>query len=164
MAVVHTKSTTVTNLDASPVSLANPHLSGGRVRAITESITATSGYSANSTYRVGRVHSSWLFLGMAVEYAALGSGAKVDIGFYEINGGAVKVKDCLVDNLDVASAGETGLKVTTADGTAGASKYLWELAGETSDPNTYWDLTVHVAVAIAGTGALQVTLLYTDGS
>ena len=166
MGVEHIKSTTITSLDSIPVELAKRHFQGGTVRCVTETVTATNGDAADSTYRMNRVHSSWLFVAMAINHGDTGGSSKIDIGFYETtrNGGAVVVKDCLSDNYNSSSASETGWSQETADGTTGTPQYLWEIAGLSSDPNKYWDLTITVATAIADTVPIQINPYYTDGS
>ncbi len=90
----------------------------------------------------------------------------MDLGLYTIDGGAVVVDDCILDGEDPSgqAIGLT-LKPTPADGTAGTVRALWELAGASSDPQIYYDLTISLKVAAANASVSAMTILqYLDVS
>jgi len=80
MATEALKSTPITNLDASPVT-ANTEGEGasGRLRAITDTVTATAGVTTGSTYRLCRIPTTAKVKRVLLSCAAEGATGAADI-------------------------------------------------------------------------------------
>ncbi len=165
-----TKSTILTNLDASPPSLMTPQ-NAGIVRRIFGTVTAagTELSATPDTLRYFRVESSWIFVGIRMIWADLSATADMAFGLWEIDGGAVVDQNCFVTTVDIATAGRYPAdgadvwEVVPAVGVANTNIPIWEIAGETTDPNKQWDMCGAVLPAILTIAATRaVELLYID--
>jgi len=138
MAVENKKTASVTARDATPNTLTNYRqnlkIDGG-------AFTTVAADDDTSVFRVCRVPSSGRFYGSLKTHGAITGGTDWDLGLYRTaaDGGAVVVKDCLLDGIDLSSASAvpsfSALDVGTVIG-----KYFWELAGLSSDPRTEYDV------------------------
>lgn len=175
------KSTSITNLDASPV-VANTAGNGapGVVRRVQGFITTVASDAAGSTYRLVRLPTTARDIRVFFEAEAQGAG-KVQLSAYysdsTTDGTAVANQGLVVpttgagffaDDIDCASA------VTPADktgtGTSGQANYhlgnrgkaLWDALGLTSDPGGYIDLVavVHTTAITTGAARLGVDVSY----
>lgn len=152
MAVVNTKTASVTARDATPNTLTNyrkqKSTDGGLV-AIAAADDDTS------VYRVMRINSSARIYEVKVTNDAITGGTDYDFGVYQTpaNGGAVVTKDVLVDGATHASA---RLVPTLLPFQAGASygKALWEILGLSADPVREYDLCWTANTVGSGAGNL----------
>lgn len=93
---------------------------------------------------------------------AITGGTDYDIGFYDVESGAVVDKDELADGLDLSSAHASGSELSgiSAIDVANRAKTVWELLGLTiATRKTAYDLCV--TANIVGSGAGTVTLIVT---
>lgn len=166
MAVANTKSTAITNLDATP-AVRNPlYLMGGVVREARGTVEIAAADCDTSVYRMVRVHSSWLISEIKRFNDAITSGADFDVGLYETseNGGAVKNINCFADAVSLASGSVTGVQdmfeAGADEGVEDLEKRVWEFAGDTADPNKFYDLCYTGVTVGSGAGTLSVIVRY----
>lgn len=174
MAVVTLKGTIVTNADgAAPQVLNQARAAQARLKESVDTIEVTNGDSIASTYRMGRIHSSWRVSSITVLCDAITSAA-ADVGLYDTaaNAGAVVDVDFFASALSIATANVIGLDATHEAAGAGAQfgeianvrKALWEVLGLTADPNKFYDITFTLTAAATASGTLSVVIRYSDGN
>ena len=159
MAINAYKTTSITNLDATPILRANPWVHGGNSKQFAGTVEAVNGDSIGSTYRFFRVGSWMRPVGLTLFCDALTGGA-TDLGLYRTaaDGGAVVSADLFASAQSIATANVDGIGVRfEADDIANVEKRIWELLGLTADPNLEYDvaLTLTAGVTASGTLALQ---------
>jgi hypothetical protein len=166
MAVANTKSTIITNLDATP-AVKNPlYLMGGVVREAVGTVEIAAADCDTSVYRMVRVHSSWRIANIIRYNDAITSGADFDVGLYETaeNGGAVKNINCFADAVSLASGVVVGVEdlfeAGADEGVEDLGKRVFEFAGETTDPNRFYDLCYTGVTVGSGAGTLSVRVQY----
>lgn len=166
MAIVNTKSTAITNLDATP-AVRNPlYLMGGVLREARGTVEIAAADCATSVYRMVRVHSSWLISEIKRFNDAITSGTDYDVGLYQTaeNGGAVKNVNCFADAVSLASASVTGtqdmFEAGADEGVEDLEKRVWEYAGDTADPGIFYDLAYTGVAPGSGAGTLSVIVRY----
>jgi hypothetical protein len=168
------KSTPITNLDASPVTV-NTAGEGapGRLQSVNGYVTVSASMAALSTYRLVRLPSNCKVKQVLFESEAQGAG-KFQLGIYPSDSTtdgtnaaapntATDVK-FFADDIDCASA------VAQSDKTYSSGNYtldkrnkaLWDAVGLTSDPGGFLDVvaTVHTTAVTTGTGKLGVCVNY----
>jgi hypothetical protein len=166
MAVANTKSTALTNLDATP-AVRNPlYLMGGVLREARGTVEIAAADCDTSVFRMVRVHSSWLISEIKRFNDAITSGTDYDVGLYQIaeNGGAVKNVNCFADAISLASASVVGtqdmFESGADEGVEDLEKRVWEYAGDTADPNIFYDLCYTGVSVGSGAGTLSVIVRY----
>ncbi len=166
MAVANTKSTAITNLDASP-SVRNPlYLQGGVLREAIGTVEIAAADCANSVYRMVRVHSSWRISNIVRFNDAITSGTDYDVGLYQTaeNGGAVKNVNCFADAVSLATGVVVGVEdlfeAGADEGIEDIEKRVWEYAGDSADPNVFYDLCYTGVTPGSGAGTLTVKVHY----
>lgn len=138
MAVVNSKSAEITALDATPNTLGS-----GRTHTVVNREVLNTVASADddgSVYRLTRVRSSQTFFGLWKTNTAITNGTDYDFGLYRTaqDGGAVVVKDAIVDGVTMASA--IAVPTPPAHVASVIGKKYWELAGLSADPCVDYDL------------------------
>lgn len=167
MAVVTTKSTALTNADATPQIQNTPLIHRGRRNTSVGFVAVGAADSIASQYRLTRVRSSDRIASIALFCSAITSAA-ANIGLYETtaNGGAAAVTPtygsgaaaCFAAAQSLASA-LNGVNVTYSVTTlAQMEKRVWELLGFTSDPGKDFDLVLTLSAAATAAGTLGVHL------
>ena len=164
MGVVNTKTTTVTNLDATPPVMAAVTDTGGVRRSIVESIEAASGDSSTSTYRIARVHSSWRIVAIHLKCDALGGSCAADIGLYQTaaNGGAVAAVGAYATAQTLVSAittAELNLAYEARD-VAYIKRRVWQDAGASADTYRWYDLALTLTADTASAGTISLEVVY----
>ncbi len=166
MGVANTKSTAITNLDATP-QVKNPlYLMGGVLREARGTVELAAADDNDSVYRMVRVHSSWLISEIKRFNDAITSGADFDVGLYQTaaNGGAVKNINCFADAVSLTSASLVGVQdlfeAGADEGVEDLEKRVWEYAGDTSDPGRFYDLCYTGVAVGSGAGTLSVIVRY----
>ena len=163
MAVVTTKSTAITHLDATPIVQNTPQISRGRRSHSVATVAVANGDSISSQYRMCRVRSGDRITSLSVYCGAITSAA-ANLGLYDINGGAAVVSPtygsgaaaCFASAQSLASA-LNGLNVTYSVTTlAQVEKRVWELLGFTSDPGKEYDVVFTLTAAAAAAGQLAL--------
>lgn len=159
MAEANTKSTAVTNADATPAELTGPHIAEGRLRESVGTVEVAAADDNNSVYRFFRVHSSWRISSLELLNDAIQSGTTYDIGLHEIAaaGGAAKDADLFGTDVDMTSARVAPTDVLfEALNIDKIEKRIWEMLGETEDPDRWYDLTMTGQVAGSGAGTISM--------
>ena len=162
MAVANTKSTAISNADATPVVLSSPRVVNGFLRESVATLEVAAGDDDNSVYRFVRVPSNARI--SSVEYAndAITGGTDYNVGVFDTaaNDGAAVSENLFADALDLSSAHAFTdcTYETTATNIAKVDQELWQLLGLTSDPGKEYDICakgITVGTA-AGTISLRV--------
>lgn len=166
-AVVNTKSTVVTNGDATPVDLSAAYLSHGRLREAVGTLEAVNGDSIGSVYRLVRIWSGCRASQVLLACDAITTCAG-DVGLYKTaaDGGAVVDADFFASAQSLAAA-LTGTDVTHESGVFGVEaveKRLWEALGLTADPKIWYDVAVTLTAAAGSAGTVSAKVRYTDGT
>lgn len=170
MAVTLTKSTYVTNLDATPVIL-NPGYTGhGRLREMCSIFDITNADSVGSIVRILRVWSSWRVSELLLDSPDIGTTTVADFGLYDIsatNAGAV-VSVAFFASAIVLNAGplvKTDITVESAViATANRAKRIWEQLGLAADPQKFYDVSSTLTGAADATGTSLLRCRYVDGT
>lgn len=174
MAVVNTKATAVTNADASPTqSFSSTKILGGRIKEEIGIVEAVNGDSIGSTYRLGRIHSSWRISQVLLSCDAITTCA-ADIGVYDITsaGGAAIDVDFFASAQSLAAAlanSDVTHEADAADAGAGfgladKEKTLWQALGLTSDPGKWYDIVATLTAAAGSAGTVALLTRYLDGN
>lgn len=170
MAVVLTKSTQMTNRDATPRVINNPSLVKGVTYMGTGTLEVANGDSIASIFRMVTLPSN--ACGEIVKlYCDAITSAAGDIGIYRTiaDGGAVVDVDFYASAQSIAAAITTGTEVQhEADATdAGAGfgladleKPLWQRLGLTADPGVDYDIAVTLTAAATAAGTLGLKVLF----
>ncbi|MCX7354780.1 MAG: hypothetical protein NTY59_08130 [Alphaproteobacteria bacterium] len=113
MAVVNTKSVSVTNADAAPQVLNDLQIAGGKVKCLRATVEQGASDNDGSVYRLARVHSSWLMKGVRKFHDAITGGTSYDLGLYRVaaDGGAVVDADAYASTVSLASADTVGIQI-----------------------------------------------------
>jgi len=161
-----TKSTEVTNADATPPVKTHVSVSHGRLHEKVATVEIAADDSANHEYRLFRVHSSWRISEILRYNDAITSGSDYDVGIYDIaeNGSAVVNVNLFADAISLVSASTTGVNDQfESGGDTGIEeieKPLWELLGESADTGKWYDLVYTGVSPGSGAGTLSVRLRY----
>lgn len=163
MAVANTKSTLITNADATPPVLTTASTSQGRVFAASGTVETLAADDAASVYRLCRVPSNARILSVLLGSDAITGASASDVGVYQTaaNGGAVVDADFFADDVDISSATaftEVILERVATD-IAKCEMPLWQLLGLTSDPSRDYDIAVTVNDVTAA-GTISMKILY----
>lgn len=167
MAVVNTKSTIVTNADASPIAPSSPVLSHGRLREQVGTVEVAAADTDASVFRMHRLFSSWRVSELGVLNDAITSGSVYDLGIYDTaeRGGAVITQEVWASDVTMVTA-----RVTPLDATFEAlnidkiEKAIWEAAGLTTDPRKFVDVCFTASTVGSGAGTISSRCRYVDGS
>ncbi len=174
MTVEALKSTTITNLDASPIvaNTAGEGGAAGRVVCASDYSTASASASVTSTYRLVRVPSNCKIKNIFFESEAQTQGT-FDIGLYYSSSPidnallGVVVPSCqtlFASAVDCTSIVRTDCtNESTNFNLLKRNQPLWQAAGLTTDPGGFFDIVATVvSVAVTtGTGKLGVVVYYT---
>ncbi len=157
-------STIITNLDAAIVVKDGP-VQGGVIRQAYASVTTATIQSDGDVIRFFRVHSSWIFVASRMHSADLSGGtAKLELGLYLAESGAVLDDDCFQAVIDVAAIIDTGFVGAAAGAPIGTQESMFTLGGAVAaNDDQYYDVAATVETAdtsIAGLVGVQV--LYID--
>jgi hypothetical protein len=162
MAVANTKSTHITNADATPVALTSSFISNGFLREAVGTVETLAADDAASVYRLVRVPSNARISSILLGTDAITGATAADVGLYQTaqNGGAVVDADLFATDVDISTAAiaftEVLLEATATD-IVKVEKRLWELLGLTTDPMREYDIAVTVNdVTAAGTISMKV--------
>jgi len=168
MAVVNTLSAIVTNANASPPTMNDPQLAlDARVHEQIGLVEVAAADDDLSTYRMGRVHSSWRITDMEVKSDAITGMSDVDIGLYDIasvNSGAAVDANCFADAYDMSSAKVIWTQVLTQALNIDQSlKKVWEIAGLSADPNKWYDVVINSTTNGSGAGTIVMRIRSVTG-
>lgn len=165
MAVVNTKSTSITNLDAGKL---NPdYKSRGVLREAVDTLETANGDSIGSTYRTVRLWSGWRVSDVILDSDDIGTTTVADIGLYRTaaDGGAV-VAAAFFGSAVVLNAGAlSNQNVTHESGVvdiANKAKRLWEQLGLTADPGVWYDLALTLTAAADAAATITTRVRFSE--
>lgn len=167
MAVVATKSTYVTNADATPVDL-NPSYQNGTIREQVATIETTSGDSIGSTYRLLRVFSGWRISDLLIDADDIGTTTIADVGLYDVaslNGGAVVDADFFASALVLNAGALANTNITHESAVvdiANKHKRLWEQLGLSTDPGKWYDIALTLTAAADAAATVTLRARYVE--
>lgn len=161
MAVINRSSTSCSNRTSKILNDAN--VQGGRVLEWMDFITAVSGDSATSVYRVLCGVPSSLRIGELHLTSDTIASAAADFGLYDrpdVNAGAVVDADFFTAAKDIHTAALANLVITNGNvrTTAKATQPIWQLLGLTSDPCKLYDVCATITTAATGGGSLYLRM------
>lgn len=169
MATANTKSTAVTNSDATqPGASTQSWVSSGDVRVSVGTVEILAADDDNSVYRFLRVPSRARIHKIEIMSDAIAGGADFNLGLYRpaaiASGAVAKDSTGLVDQdnlfadaLDLSFGNTVPLDVTfAAIDIANIEKRLWDILGYTKDPFLEYDICL-TGITV-GTGAGTVSL------
>lgn len=167
MAVVTTKSTQITNRDASPKVLSNSRIVRANVKHARGVVTAVNGDSANSKYIFCSVPSNAVPVSVRVSCPDIGTTTAADLGLYRTtqDGGAAVDADFFASALSLSGGALTKSEALFESGVvtvANEEKPIWELLGLSSDPNVTYDVVGTLTGAADAGGAILVEIDYTE--
>lgn len=166
-AVVNTKSTTITNLDAAQVVRAKAFANGAPLKEWIETVVQTNGDSIASTYRYFRVP-SWLRVSEILrDHADIGSTGLADIGLYRTaaDGGAVVDADFFASAVSLSGGAIADGQVAHESGVVAVADYgkrIWEQLGLAADPQVYYDVVMTLTAAHDATANVTLRLRGTE--
>lgn len=161
MGVVNTKSTIITNADASARVPNNPYLEGAPVQSAVAAISIGATDSNTSTYRLARLPSSLRMQSLKLLFDAITGGTSYQLGLYDTaaNGGAVVSANLFANAFDMSGGSTTGVEVLNQNNSIGnMEKRLWELLALSADPFKDYDLVL-TAVTIGTSGGKVAALI-----
>ena len=167
MAVVNTKSTTLTNLDAAQVVKAKAFANGAPLKEWIETVLHASGDSIGSTYRYFRVPSWTRVSELLVDSPDIGTTGIADIGLYRTaaDGGAVVDADFFASALALSGGALANSQAAHESGVVAVADYgkrLWEQLGLAADPQTYYDVVMTLTAAHDAAGNVTLRLRGTE--
>lgn len=166
MAVVTTKSTAITNRDATPVVLNAGAISKGGLKNALGVVTAANGDSIASKYLFCSIPSNAKVRSVLVSCPDIGSTGTMDLGLYKstADGGAVVDADFFKAAIDTHSGALTKSEVVFGNiiTPANCEQSIWQLLGLSSDPNLVYDVVGTLAAAQDAGGAIAVEVVYAE--
>ncbi len=165
MAAVNTKSTAVTNADATQPRVVTPsYLAGGSLKVSIGTVEVAAADDDTSVYRMVRVPANAVIHRIEVLNDAITGGTSYDIGVYQtaINGGAVVSATKFGTVIDMSSARALPLDAMfEALDISSTENRLWELLSLTSDPMRDYDLCYTANTVGTGAGTLVMRVYWT---
>jgi hypothetical protein len=168
MAVVTTKSVTITNRDAVPSVINDARLERAVSKGFHGKVTAVNGDSIGSKYIIAQVPSTAFIQQLLLTTAALTSGA-ANVGVYyptnkDGTAGAAIAATLFASAQSVASA-LSNAEITNQSGNYTLAKQeqpLWQAAGLTSDPGGFLDIVITLTAALTAGGDIGMVGWYCD--
>lgn len=170
------KSTLITNLDASPVTIGTRGARApGKLNEIGDYVTVSAAMAAGSTYKLVRIPSNCKVKSLIFESQAQGAG-KFNVGLYYSDStndgtkqslaGTALDDDFFATDIDCASA-VTPTEIVNESTTYSLDKRnqpIWQAAGLSADPGGFFDIvaTVHTTDVTTGTGKLGVSCRFVE--
>lgn len=163
MAVANTKSTMITNADATPPVPTGSHICDGIVYEQVGYVEVAAADDDNSVYRFCRIPSNARISQLLIKNDAITGGTDYNVGFYDTaaNGGAVITggESAYADAIDLSS----GRAVYTDLGQVieeNGEKRAWELTSLTADPKKDFDVCLKGITVGTGAGTVAVLVRY----
>jgi len=160
MAVANTKSTSVTNQDATPKLLNSSYFDNGMVRESVGTVEVAVADDDNSVFRFHRLSSSARIKDIQILNDAITGGTDYNLGLYDpaIRGGAVVDDNLFGDAITMASARVAPLHALyEALDIANNEKRIWELLGLLEDPFLEYDLALTAITVGAAAGTISIS-------
>lgn len=169
-AVVNTKSTIVTNADANSADLTGAYIHHGRLREQVATVEVAAADDDTSVFRFFRVWSGWRISSLEYANDALTSGTSFDIGLLQTaeNGGSATGADAdiFATAVDLSSAHDFTACTyeATATNISKVEKRIWELLGQSADPQRWYDVAVTANTIGSAAGTISMRMRYVDGT
>lgn len=166
MAVVTTKSSTISGRDATPLVLANSAISRAATKRSLGVVAAVSGDSVGSKYQFESIPSNAVIQSVQLSSPDIGTTTAMDLGLYRTtrDGGAVVDADFFKAAI-VLNAGATvkaeemfGNVITVAN----MEQRLWQLLGLAIDPEVMYDVVGTLTGAADGSASIAVEVYYCE--
>ena len=167
MGVVNTKSTPVTNADATPSKKTAALIAGGRLRSIVALVEIAAADSDLSVYRFARIKSHWRIVSIRKFHDAITSGTAYEFGLYDTaeNGGLVVDADAYAQTVDISSADIIGAEIAYEKrDVSKINDQVWQDAGLSADSQKEYDLAALATTVGSAAGTLALVIQYVDGS
>lgn len=174
-AVVNTKSTTITNRDATPPVLNDGRLERGSLRSSFQSVAVGAADSATSYYPLVQVPTTAMVRGVLKTSVTGMTTLAGDVGVYKTTANSAGVTTGVAANTGsgsiFAAATSFATKQDRVDVTNTSTTYptdkmeqpLWQAIGLSADPGGYFDIGVKVTTANTGAaGRLGLEVQYVD--
>jgi len=175
------KSAAITNSDSLPV-VENTTGEGapGYLREIDGFVTALTGDTTASTYRVIRVPTNAKVKALAISTAALSASTTLDVGLYysdapvggvldgtppSLAGTLVSGQGTLFASAFAATTANDNVSIINQSGNNGIqlrNQPIWQTAGLASDPGGYFDIVVVPHVTVVAGGIIGLKADYVD--
>ena len=160
MAVETTDSAQVAAAEASPQTLVDVSVSGGRVRSIigTMEVTAAQVTDDGDILRLARIPSNAVINSIELGSDALGaSGGTANVGIYQTDG-TEDDEDAYASAVTILQAGSALTRVENeARDIDNVGERVWQDAGDTSDPGGLKDICVTIAATMGTPAAGSVS-------
>ena len=153
MAIVNLKSQQITDMTATPRVPVNGRVQGGSLREASGTVVSGAADTADSTYRFCRVPSNACISQVLISAADATTAGAINVGLYQVDGGAVVDADLFASALDLSGGPFTNQDITFESGqytNAEADNALWEVLGLSADPGIEYDLTAVVSTTFNG--------------
>lgn len=164
MAVVSTKSTMITNRDATPAALTNSYLANQSLNKSIAVVSAANGDSATSKYYFFQLPSNAHVSSVTVSAPDIGTTTAMDLGLYKTtaDGGAVVDADFFKAAISLSGGAITKSEVLYGNviTVANTEKRLWEHLGLSSDPGIFYDVVGTLTGAADAAGAIAVEAIW----
>jgi len=169
-------STTLTNLEADPISLASAYHNAGRVHVKSESLAVAVADNNADVWRFFRVKSSDSIKSLQLINTAIVGSTDWNVGLYSINGGGDVDENLYADAITLATAAPAvaptadggspielrfGVAVTAVPGDV--NNQVWQDLGLSSDPGLEYDVCMTGITVGAAVGTLALIMYYTAG-
>lgn len=164
MAVVTTKSLTVTNRDATPPVINDGRLERAALRSAEGVAAVVSGDSIASKYILCSLPSTAIVRQVLLSCTAITTCAG-DIGVYRntVDGGAVVLAALFGAAQSLAAVLNNAEAITQANYTfAKREQPLWQAAGLLTDPGNTLDIAITLTAAAGSAGTVQAVVNYAD--
>lgn len=165
MAVANTKSTHITNADATPMTVSGAHLTRGVLLEAVATVEVAAADDNNSVYRMVRLRSSDRISQVTIWNDAMTGATDWDLGIYRTtaDGGAAVTVDCYAQAVDI-NAGLSGTELLfEVNNIDKVEKRVWEILGLSEDPNLEYDLCLTGVAAGSGAGTITLRVRYVSG-
>jgi len=160
MAVANTKSTSVTNADATqPGVQSKSYIQGGIPVVSVGTVEVAASDDNNSVYRMVKISSSARVNQISFVSDAIAGATDYNMGLHKpaVLGGAVVTDNLFADALNLTTGNTIPLDVTFGRvNIADIEKRVWELLGLTADPFIEYDLTLTGIVVGTAAGTISV--------
>lgn len=154
----------ITAMDATPAQRQTPRTWNAREMVCMASLEKDAADDSTNALRFFRVHSSWVPVELVVKNDAITSVTDVNIGLYDIRGGAVVNENVFADAVSVATANLGDVLDDTTGLREDYGEAIWERLGLTEDPELWYDLAITVISAATNGGTIVVIGKFMEGS
>lgn len=163
MAIVNSKSTGVSNADATPIVPTNRILVRGPSLHAIGVIAKAASDNDTSVFRAVRVPSNARIVAINRANTAITAGTSYQIGVYQTaaNGGAAVSAGLFAATQDLSTASTGTPSRYLASAVTTGEQRLWELLGLTADPQRDYDICFTGVTAGTGAGTLLLEVTYT---